>query len=441
MKRSPETSRAHINIAINDMRSKIEIIVEHTDPIALQKMLLDIYSKPLKLSDLCTEGFLRDAAPRVLQAEQKLLDEYNDYKRLTHSMLKSGYREDILKYLDASRAFDAAHGLKRELSPTQDLATDFSLGVESLGGGYGMVYTLYAFTEILRAFPDRELSEAEKLNDKGYKLAQQGKYAAALDYYRQAVEISPNFHLAWTNAGIALKNLGEYRNAIACYDYVIDNVDRNYKKAWHNKAVALLGLGEIEEALACCKKALDIDPFYEMAIRLRSEIEDLLEGTRRTMLFPDYEILKAKHPDYDYSFALNGQVNPSNLPLTHKAILDCGYMRESFGSPTFRELLGSAVFGGVENTLIGVPSFNMAFDQILEGARQNRDIFEASWALCILTYRASGIQDGQKIIEIVDEFISARTGPGGLTDSEGAELQFALHSRETKSRVQSDIAR
>ena len=148
------------------------------------------------------------------------------------------------------------------------------------------------------------------------------------------------------------------------------------------------------------------------------------------MQFSDYGTLKAKYPDYDYTYVLNGQVNPSDLPLIHKAILDCGYMRES---------VDPAIFG--EHILMNLPSFNMAFDQILEGARQNRDIFETSWALCILTYRASGIQDGQKIIEIVDEFISARTGPGGLTDSEGAELQFALHSRETKSRVQSDIAR
>lgn len=73
MKRSPETSLAHINQAINEMRPRIEKIVECTDPIALHKMLLDIYSKPLKLSDLYTEEALLGADPLVLQAEQELL--------------------------------------------------------------------------------------------------------------------------------------------------------------------------------------------------------------------------------------------------------------------------------------------------------------------------------------------------------------------------------
>ena len=83
------------------------------------------------------------------------------------------------------------------------------------------------------------------------------------------------------------------------------------------------------------------------------------------MLFPDYEILKAKYPNYDYSYVTNCQVNPSDLPLPYKAILDCGYVRESFGSTTFRELMGSSLFGGVENILAGVPSFNMAFDEAI----------------------------------------------------------------------------
>lgn len=157
------------------------------------------------------------------------------------------------------------------------------------------------------------------------------------------------------------------------------------------------------------------------------------------MLFPDYEILKAKYPNYDYSFVTNGQVNPSDLPLPYKAILDCGYMRESFGSTTFRELMGSSLFGGVENILAGVPSFNMAFDEALKNARQTRNIPSTINALCILTYCASGVQDSQKVINMVDEFLSIGTMTGMLTDDECALLQFTLRNRETRRELQSQI--
>ena len=80
------------------------------------------------------------------------------------------------------------------------------------------------------------------------------------------------------------------------------------------------------------------------------------------MQFSDCETLKAEYPDYDYTYVLNGQVNPSDLSLIHKAILDCGYMRAS---------IDPAIFG--EHILMSVPSFNMAFDALLEAARRDGD--------------------------------------------------------------------
>jgi len=275
MKRTPKISLAALNQDINYTRPRIEIIAEYTDPIALHEMLLKVLSQPLTLSKLYTEDELQHANPDFLQPEESLLSGYNEFKQMLVAILLSGYRiTNILKILDADKEIDTLFGTEHSLNLEQYLATDFTLGIENFGGNFSLSYTVYLFREILMAFSHREHSVAENMNDKGYELAEQERYTEALSYYKQAIEHSPNFHLAWTNYGIALKNTGECLAALECYDYVIEHIDANYKKAWHNKAIALQILGNIDEAMACCNKACEIDPFYEAAIRFKGKLSE-----------------------------------------------------------------------------------------------------------------------------------------------------------------------
>ena len=43
---------------------------------------------------------------------------------------------------------------------------------------------------------------------------------------------------AWNNKGFALKRLGQYTEAIECYDQALA-LDKKYKEAWNNKGFAL----------------------------------------------------------------------------------------------------------------------------------------------------------------------------------------------------------
>lgn len=277
MRRTRRESLATIQSNINKMRPVIENIVESVDPAAFHVVLLDILSHRFSYDDFpeFMQKKLPDVAPEIIVAEQELLDEYNDFKQMLLQLLRNGYRLDVLKMLEAGENYKEVmeHLLiaGSEINGTQDLATDSDFFDPR--GSTEDIYTNCLFCEIIENVKRRQLSRAEELNDQGYEHAQRGNYHQALLLHKQAVELSPNFHLAWVNAGIALENLGDPLGAIGMYDYVIENIDSNYKKAWHNKAIALHILGRTDEAIKCCKVALEIDPYYDKSIRLSVALE------------------------------------------------------------------------------------------------------------------------------------------------------------------------
>jgi tetratricopeptide (TPR) repeat protein len=130
------------------------------------------------------------------------------------------------------------------------------------------------------------------------------KYACwenAIDCYDMAIEINPEFALAWRNKGYALGSLGKYEEAIKCFDEAIEH-EPNNADAWRNKCFAigkipergedakkcfieaitkdpefafthnsygyiLNSLGEYREAIKCFDKALEINPEFALAWR------------------------------------------------------------------------------------------------------------------------------------------------------------------------------
>jgi len=60
------------------------------------------------------------------------------------------------------------------------------------------------------------------LNNKGEALRLQGKYDEAIKVYIKAIELDPNFGMAWGNTGIILVIQGRYNEAIAAFDKDIE---------------------------------------------------------------------------------------------------------------------------------------------------------------------------------------------------------------------------
>jgi tetratricopeptide (TPR) repeat protein len=275
MTRSPETSLAQINASINQLKPVIDQIIEYSDPEALNKMLLEILSRPMEFSQLMTpnnSGMVVDQ--RIIEGEKQLLNEYNEYKQMLARIIRSpAYSNpnifDWFRNQEAEKIF----GTEWQKTASQDLATDYEFGIVSFGPNHSTFYLNWFYSEVTNAFGRRQRSVAEELDDRGLELNEMGEYEKAIEYHRKAIEQSPNFCLAWVNLGIALKNSGKYRESFECYKHVIENIDEGYKKAWHNAAVVAVHLGHVQDAFRFCNVALEIDPFYEMAVVLKGRLE------------------------------------------------------------------------------------------------------------------------------------------------------------------------
>ena len=63
---------------------------------------------------------------------------------------------------------------------------------------------------------------ADIFNDIGLELYKQGDYQGAITEYTKAIEIKPNYVMAYYNRGIAKDMLSDYRGAIADYTKAIE---------------------------------------------------------------------------------------------------------------------------------------------------------------------------------------------------------------------------
>ena len=61
--------------------------------------------------------------------------------------------------------------------------------------------------------------------------------ALKIEYYSKAIEIDPKLAGAYTNRGVAYKNLGEYQKAIDDYSKAIE-IDPKLASAYNNRGVA-----------------------------------------------------------------------------------------------------------------------------------------------------------------------------------------------------------
>lgn len=106
---------------------------------------------------------------------------------------------------------------------------------------------------------------ADLWNNEGVALSDLGRYREALDCFERALELRPSWVNSWCNKGRALRALHRPKEALACYDRAIQ-CDPAEVIPYVNKANCLLDeLGRRNEAAAAYRQALACSPSDQAA--------------------------------------------------------------------------------------------------------------------------------------------------------------------------------
>jgi protein O-mannosyl-transferase len=98
----------------------------------------------------------------------------------------------------------------------------------------------------------------------GIVLSEQGKADQAIDHYRQALDLRPDYAEAHYNLGRLLVEQGQSDEAITHYERAVA-INPADAEAQNNLGVTLFGIGRADDAIAHYQKALEIWPDYAEA--------------------------------------------------------------------------------------------------------------------------------------------------------------------------------
>ncbi|KAF5430053.1 Tetratricopeptide (TPR) repeat containing protein [Candidatus Methanophagaceae archaeon] len=193
---------------------------------------------------------------------------------------------------------------KISLEPFRERAKDLPYILEPFSEDQKAILEEYGKKiELLEAF-GVPLKPEDYFNS-GNDFYQEKKYDLALKAYDEAIELNPDYALAWINRGVALDELGRYKEALTAYKKAIE-LNPDYAEAWIGRGVALGNLGRYEEALTAYDKAIELKPDYARAwynkacaYSLKGDKENTLKSlSKATDLDAKYKEMAKKDADF-----------------------------------------------------------------------------------------------------------------------------------------------
>ena len=133
--------------------------------------------------------------------------------------------------------------------------------------------TLLAIADYTRAIelnPDYAMA----YNNRGIAHLQKREYDKAIADYSKAIELDPDYAVAYNDRGIAYRHKGEYDKAIADYTKAI-GLDPQWPHAYKNRAGAYKEQGKKAEAIADLKKFITLTDNPQWIQMARQQIEEL----------------------------------------------------------------------------------------------------------------------------------------------------------------------
>ena len=116
-----------------------------------------------------------------------------------------------------------------------------------------------------------------------------GRYQDAMESYKQAIKIEPDYTKAYINLGAAYNSLGRYRDAVETYKQVL-RISPDYADAYINLGVTCYKLGRYQDAIESYKRAIKIKPddalaHYNLGVACNSlgRYQDAIEAYKQAV--------------------------------------------------------------------------------------------------------------------------------------------------------------
>ena len=110
-----------------------------------------------------------------------------------------------------------------------------------------------------------EMVKGEEEFLKANLLCDEGRYEEAIVQYQSAIKLRlKDDKLVYNNMGVAYDSLGHHEKALDCYRNAVE-LDPDYEVAWYNMGNAFSYLRDFPKAIRCYSKALQLNPDYRMA--------------------------------------------------------------------------------------------------------------------------------------------------------------------------------
>ena len=153
---------------------------------------------------------------------------------------------------------------------------------------------------------------ADTYSNMGTVLQDQGKLEAAIEAYNKAIALKPDYAVAYNNKGNAFKDQGKLDEAIEMYNKVI-SLNPNYADAYSNLGAALQDQGKLNEAIVAHKKTILLNPnhaeaYRNMAVTFKDlgKLEEAIELFNKAItLKPDYA---EAHQNLGYALIDSGRI-------------------------------------------------------------------------------------------------------------------------------------
>jgi tetratricopeptide (TPR) repeat protein len=128
-------------------------------------------------------------------------------------------------------------------------------------------------------------------NNLGYYLSGRGNIQEAMENYRQALEINPQYEDAWNNMGFALAALKRYPEAIAHYEAAL-RIRPKHTEVHNNLGNALADIGRIDDAIQHYRIVLAEAPEHAdahnnlgIALAMKGEYPEAIEHFQKAIRY------------------------------------------------------------------------------------------------------------------------------------------------------------